>query len=316
MAINAGPATVAPPPVRRHLLAALVGGLSLSRLGDQMYLLAMPLLVVRIAHAPAAMGVQYALEYLPFLGLPLIGALVDRWDRGTLLVGADIVRIALLVALPFVSRVPGALWAMYATGFAVTVAAEFFETGLDALMPLWADDKALGRLNTVFATSGALSGFLVAAPEAPVAAAAMTLQQTLTPRAMLGRVLATSRWVAWLSLRSHHCSPELSDRPSARACSWWPPAPCLWRPGSSGGAPSCPAEPVHRWDLEEANKADKHRQHRTHADSRDWNAIKATQAPGCYALNGVVRPCASVIAAVPAREAWPHRASRPRTRMR
>jgi hypothetical protein len=160
MAVNTARDTVPTPRVRRRLLAALVGGVSLSRLGDQMYLLAMPLLVVRLAHAPTAMGLQYAIEYLPFLGLPLVGALVDRWNRGTVLLCADAVRVALLVVLPLVGRQPAALWVVYATGFVVTVAAEFFETGLDALMPAWADDRSLGRLNTIFATSAALSGLI------------------------------------------------------------------------------------------------------------------------------------------------------------
>jgi MFS family permease len=82
----------------RHLWAAE----SVSQVGTQITLVALPVLAVTILHAtPLEMGVLTALETAAFLliGLPA-GAWVDRWRRKRVLVVNDLVRAVALASLP------------------------------------------------------------------------------------------------------------------------------------------------------------------------------------------------------------------------
>jgi MFS family permease len=82
----------------RHLWAAE----TVSQVGTQITLVALPVLAVTILHAtPFEMGVLTALETLAFLviGLPA-GAWVDRWRRKRVLVVNDLVRAIALASLP------------------------------------------------------------------------------------------------------------------------------------------------------------------------------------------------------------------------
>lgn len=82
----------------RHLWASE----TVSQVGTQISLVALPVLAVTILHAtPFQMGVLTALETVAFLviGLPA-GAWVDRWRRKRVLVTGDLVRAVALGTLP------------------------------------------------------------------------------------------------------------------------------------------------------------------------------------------------------------------------
>jgi len=82
----------------RHLWASE----TVSQVGTQITLVALPVLAVTILHAtPFQMGVLTALETVAFLviGLPA-GAWVDRWRRNRVLVTGDLVRAVALGTLP------------------------------------------------------------------------------------------------------------------------------------------------------------------------------------------------------------------------
>ncbi|MGY1603860.1 MFS transporter [Geodermatophilus sp. SYSU D00815] len=75
---------------------------TVSQVGTQITLLALPVLAVTLLHAtPLEMGVLTALETAAFLliGLPA-GAWVDRWRRKRVMVVNDLVRAAALASLP------------------------------------------------------------------------------------------------------------------------------------------------------------------------------------------------------------------------
>ena len=75
---------------------------SISLLGSQITVLAMPLMALLLLHAtPTEVGAVTACGYLPFLlfGLP-VGALVDRWPLRTLLIAADLGRALVLGCVP------------------------------------------------------------------------------------------------------------------------------------------------------------------------------------------------------------------------
>jgi MFS family permease len=75
---------------------------TISQVGTQITLLAMPVMAVTLLHAtPFEMGVLTALETVAFLviGLPA-GAWVDRWRRKRVLVVNDLIRVVALGSLP------------------------------------------------------------------------------------------------------------------------------------------------------------------------------------------------------------------------
>src|SRR5947208_429955 len=84
-------------------------GQTVSTLGSQITLLALPLIFVGLNASAAEMGILRALQFLPYLlfGLP-VGAWVDRVPRRPLLMVADLGRTVLLLSIP-VAAVFGAL---------------------------------------------------------------------------------------------------------------------------------------------------------------------------------------------------------------
>ncbi|MBA3317307.1 MAG: MFS transporter, partial [Gemmatimonadales bacterium] len=82
--------------------------------------------------ATVVVGTALSLRILAFVTLsPIAGVLADRVDRKRLLVGADLVRVALLGIFPFVDTV----WQVYALIFAVNAATAFFTPTFEASIP-------------------------------------------------------------------------------------------------------------------------------------------------------------------------------------
>ena len=82
-------------------------GQVVSSLGDRVHQVALVFLVTRATDSsPLALGLVFAAMTVPsFLVGPVAGALVDRWDRKRVMVGSDLVRAAIVVAIPVASMV-------------------------------------------------------------------------------------------------------------------------------------------------------------------------------------------------------------------
>lgn len=120
---------------RDYLL--LFGGQVISVLGGQVQSLALPLLILAISHSPAQAGIVYGLGSIayPIVSLPA-GALVDRWDRKTIMIVSDLVRALLAASIPL------ALWVgdltmvqVYLVATASGVLATFFTLAETASLP-------------------------------------------------------------------------------------------------------------------------------------------------------------------------------------
>jgi MFS family permease len=111
---------------------------TVSQVGTQITVLALPVLAVTILHAtPLEMGVLTALETAAFLviGLPA-GAWVDRWRRKWVLVVSDVVRAVALTSLPAawlldVLTLPQLFLVAAATGTATV----FFDVAYQSYLP-------------------------------------------------------------------------------------------------------------------------------------------------------------------------------------
>ena len=88
-------------PLRGAPVALLWGGLSLSALGDQLYAVAMTWIAVQVVGSNAGYlaALQSAVVLLAVLG---IGRWADRWDHQRSMIGADLSRAAILLAVVIV----------------------------------------------------------------------------------------------------------------------------------------------------------------------------------------------------------------------
>lgn len=121
----------------------------LSSIGDWTGIIAVAALVARLGGARggafAVAGVMLA-RLIPLVGFgPFAGVLVDRFDRRTLMVVADIGRAALYGLLPFVGHLAG----IFAVSFLIEVLALLWGPALDAALPNVVPADRLAKANSI-----------------------------------------------------------------------------------------------------------------------------------------------------------------------
>jgi MFS family permease len=126
-----------------------LAGLVVSKLGDALYTFALPWLALELTGSPLVMGTLYATEVLPVVLFgPLIGVLVDRWDRRRLLLAADLSRAAIVSVIPFLHAMGRLELAhLYVVGFALALISLAFDVGTTAAVPEIAGNDQLTRAN-------------------------------------------------------------------------------------------------------------------------------------------------------------------------
>ncbi|HEX6539581.1 MAG TPA: MFS transporter [Candidatus Dormibacteraeota bacterium] len=141
----------------------LWGGESISMIGSQITLLALPLTAVLVLHAtPGEMGGLAALEYAPFLLFGLVaGAWVDRLQPRRVMIVADVARCIVLVLIPVFAAVH-ALWIgeLYIVAFAAGVGTAFFDVAYLAFVPVVVGREQLLDANAKFEGSRAFAGIV------------------------------------------------------------------------------------------------------------------------------------------------------------
>jgi len=127
---------------------------------------ALALLAYRLAggDAGAVLGTAFAIKMLAYLAIaPIAAAFVERLPRRALLVGLDLVRAAIVLALPFVTEV----WQIYILIFAFQAASAIFtptfQSTIPDLLPQEKDyTKALARARLAQDLENAASPLLAA----------------------------------------------------------------------------------------------------------------------------------------------------------
>ncbi|WP_409294861.1 MFS transporter [Peribacillus sp. SCS-26] len=84
---------------RLPAVPAFLGGKFISFFGDQIYMLALPLLVYELTASPIAMGITAAAEKLPLYLYPFAGVIADRFQRKRIIILCDAVRALILGAV-------------------------------------------------------------------------------------------------------------------------------------------------------------------------------------------------------------------------
>ena len=134
----------------------LWGGETVSELGSQVSLLAIPLLAVRILHAsPFEMGVLTAASTAAFLvvGLPA-GVWVDRLSHRSVMIAADLGRLLAMGSIP-VAYALGSLGLpqLYAVALAAGVFTVFFDVAYQSYLPTLVGFEAVTEGNAKLSTS-------------------------------------------------------------------------------------------------------------------------------------------------------------------
>lgn len=180
---------------RQRDFALLWGGQTVSEIGSQVTVLALPTLAIFDFHAgPAAVGLLVASERIPFPVLALFaGAIVDRVHKRPLMIACNLARMALLVSIPVLAGLSVlSLWQLFVAAAAMGVFTVFFDIAYLAYVPaLLAHDQLLegnSRLEVTYSAATlagpGLGGLLVQAVGAARAVAADALSFLVSSAAL------------------------------------------------------------------------------------------------------------------------------------
>ena len=131
-------------PLRGRPMALLWGGLSLSAIGDQLYTVALTWIAVSVlgANAGYLTALQAGIVLLAVLG---IGRWADRWDSRSSMIGADMCRVGVLLAIVLPWMATGAVSSLQLVGTVAVLAIgqSVFQPALQTMLPQLIEDKAL-----------------------------------------------------------------------------------------------------------------------------------------------------------------------------
>lgn len=161
--MNTAPAA-ATTPARTSLFtnrnfSLLFGGSSISAIGDQFTLVALPWLVLKLTGDPAALGVVLAVMAFPRAIFMLLGgAVVDRMSPRRVLLGARAVNAACIVILAALV-LAGAIqmWMIYLLALGIGLSTAFAYPAGSAILPQLVQLQQLGSANALFMGTRQLS---------------------------------------------------------------------------------------------------------------------------------------------------------------
>ena len=138
-------------------------GQLISLIGDRIHVVALGALVAGRG-SDLEVGITFAMTAVPsiFFG-PLAGVLVDRWDRRRTMIACDLVRAALVLAVPLAFEVHIGL--VYAIAFALATVTLLFRPAKTAVIPAVVGDRDLVAANSALSvpeTAADLIGFPIA----------------------------------------------------------------------------------------------------------------------------------------------------------
>jgi MFS family permease len=135
---------------RHHDFRQLFIGDTISQVGTQLTMLAMPVLAVRVLHADEfQMGLLGTFEFLAFLviGLPS-GAWVDRWRKQRVLIANDVIRAVALASLPLAWALDAlTLIQMFLVALVIGVCTVFFDVAYQSYLPEIVEPEHIGEGN-------------------------------------------------------------------------------------------------------------------------------------------------------------------------
>lgn len=151
-------------------------GETVSMLGDQFYLIALPWLALELTGSSLALGLVLMAAAIPRAGLMLVGgAMSDRFDPRSIMIASSATRAILVGALAALVWTDGLqLWHLYVLGAGFGAADAFFQPAALALVPRLVGKDQLEASNALVMGSMALTGMVGPAAAGVIIAAAGT----------------------------------------------------------------------------------------------------------------------------------------------
>jgi MFS family permease len=132
-------------------LGLLLSGQFVSQIGDKFYMLALAIWVLQTTKSTAMMGGVLFCSFFPtFLMGFVAGAVVDKYDRKTIIVAADFIRglvVAVVAYLHYLNLLN--IYAIYISQILLSVCAAFFNPVIPAVIPQIIDKGRLARANSM-----------------------------------------------------------------------------------------------------------------------------------------------------------------------
>ncbi|RMG92287.1 MAG: MFS transporter [Chloroflexi bacterium] len=150
---------VAPVISRRQVLSsrnfrALWLSQAISTFGDKFTEIAIPILIYNITGSPIQLGFAFILQTVSAVIFGLIaGVLSDRWDRRHTMIGSDLIRAVMILALPIIVLMPLSLTVklvlVYSLSFLMAAVKQFFLPAKIALIPETVTKEQLVAANSL-----------------------------------------------------------------------------------------------------------------------------------------------------------------------
>jgi MFS family permease len=145
--------------IRNRSYTLLWTGQFVSQLGDRLAMVAFPWLVYQATGSALSTGAILALYTLPYVLFgAFAGVVIDRLNKRTLMVTADLVRAGLVVLVPLAAA--RSLPSVYILSFLVASVGVFFEPTKLAILPEIVTRDRLLRANSLLATGDNLTEVL------------------------------------------------------------------------------------------------------------------------------------------------------------
>ena len=170
-----------PEVLRERNFRLLFAGQAVSLLGDGMVPVALAFAVLEVSDSPSALGIVLAARLIPTVVLLLAGGVIaDRMSRRTVMVAADLVRLASHAAMAALLISDAAeIWSLAVLAAVNGAGTAFFAPASTALLPMVVAPAGLQQANALralaqsagFIVGPALAGVLVATSGAGVALA-------------------------------------------------------------------------------------------------------------------------------------------------
>lgn len=125
-----------PPLKKNYSVFRFMGGNLISFFGDQIYLIAIPLMVLAITGSPVSMGIVAALERLPILLQPFAGIMSDKFNRKHMLLLCDLGRCILVgvIGVLYIMEILE-MWMVYPVVFGIGLLSQIYNTSQFASVP-------------------------------------------------------------------------------------------------------------------------------------------------------------------------------------
>jgi MFS family permease len=141
---------------QRNFALLWLGGL-VSSIGDLVLFVALPFYVYVLSGSALATGAMFLAETLPRLLLGSVaGVFVDRWNRRSTMIVADLAR-AVLILLLLLLHSRETLWVVYLVAALESAIGQFFGPAQNALLPRLVTDEHLVAANALNALSMAVT---------------------------------------------------------------------------------------------------------------------------------------------------------------